>query len=130
MGDQFAVCLGAPSTTGVLSLGQPNPNFYTGAIAWTNLLQSSQMYDSYYSVTFSAMYVVQALAYMSTVCVCVCVLSHWVHAAIVEVPDLPSLKCSSHWSPGLFPASVGKISTIYQSRFLTHMHTNPTHSLL
>jgi hypothetical protein len=32
------------------------------------------------------------------VCVCVCVLSHWVHAAIVEVPDLPSLKCSCHWS--------------------------------
>jgi hypothetical protein len=31
------------------------------------------------------------------VCVCVCVLSHWAHAAIVEVPDLPSLKCSSHW---------------------------------
>ena len=26
---------------------------------------------------------------------CVCVLSHWVHAVIVEVPDLPSLKCSS-----------------------------------
>jgi hypothetical protein len=40
------------------------------------------------------------------VCVCVCVLSHWVHAAIVEVLDLPSLKWSSHWSLGLFPASV------------------------
>jgi hypothetical protein len=36
----------------------------------------------------------------------VCVLSHWVHAAIVEVADLPSLKCSSYWYPGLFPASV------------------------
>jgi hypothetical protein len=35
-----------------------------------------------------------------------CVLSHLVHAAIVEVPDLPSLKCSSLWSPGLYPASV------------------------
>jgi hypothetical protein len=40
------------------------------------------------------------------VCVCVCVLSHWVHAAMDEVPDLPSLKCSSHWSLGLCPASV------------------------
>jgi len=38
--------------------------------------------------------------------VCVCVLSHWAHAAIVEVPDLPSLKCSSHWFLGLYPASV------------------------
>jgi hypothetical protein len=33
-----------------------------------------------------------------------CVLSHWVHAAIVEVPDLPSPKCSSHWSLGLYLA--------------------------
>jgi hypothetical protein len=43
-------------------------------------------------------------------CVCVCVLSHWVHwvhVAIVEVPHLPSLKCSSHWSLGLYPACVG-----------------------
>ena len=40
------------------------------------------------------------------VCVCFCVLSHWVHAAIFEVPHLPSLKCSSHWSLGLYPASV------------------------
>jgi hypothetical protein len=39
-------------------------------------------------------------------CVCVCGLSHWVHAAIVEVPDLPSLKCSSYWSIGLYPACV------------------------
>jgi hypothetical protein len=37
--------------------------------------------------------------------VCVCVLSHWVHAAIAEVQDLPSLKCSSHWSLRLYPAS-------------------------
>jgi hypothetical protein len=40
------------------------------------------------------------------VCVCVCVLSHYVHAAIVDVLDLPSLKCSSHWSLGLYPAYV------------------------
>jgi hypothetical protein len=40
------------------------------------------------------------------ICVCVCVLSHWALAAIVEVPYFPSLKCSSHWSLGLFPASV------------------------
>jgi hypothetical protein len=40
------------------------------------------------------------------VCVCVCVLSHWVRTAIGEVPDLPSLKCSSHWSLGLYSASV------------------------
>jgi hypothetical protein len=39
-------------------------------------------------------------------CVCVCVLSHWVHAAIAEVPDLSTLKCSSHWSLGLHTASV------------------------
>jgi hypothetical protein len=45
---------------------------------------------------------------MDDVCVCVsvCVLSHCVHAAMDEAPDLPSLKCSSHWSLGLFPASV------------------------
>jgi hypothetical protein len=41
-----------------------------------------------------------------TACVCVCVLSHWVHAGIGEVPDLPTLKCSSHWSLGLHTASV------------------------
>jgi hypothetical protein len=49
---------------------------------------------------------VQAENVDQQVCVCVCALSHWVHAAMVEVPDLPSLKCSSHWSLGLFPASV------------------------
>jgi hypothetical protein len=32
---------------------------------------------------------------------CVCVLSHWVHAAMDEAPDLPSLKCSSRWSRGI-----------------------------
>jgi hypothetical protein len=37
---------------------------------------------------------------------CVCVLDLWIHAAIVDVPDLPSLKRSSHWSLGLYPASV------------------------
>jgi hypothetical protein len=45
-------------------------------------------------------------ALSTKVCVCVCVLSHWFHAAIVEVPDLPTLKFSSHWFLGLFPASV------------------------
>jgi hypothetical protein len=40
------------------------------------------------------------------VCVCVCVLSNWVHAAICEGADLPALKCSSHWSLGLYLASV------------------------
>jgi hypothetical protein len=40
------------------------------------------------------------------VCFCVCILSHCgVHAVIVEVAVLPSLKCSSHWSLGLYPAS-------------------------
>jgi hypothetical protein len=39
-------------------------------------------------------------------CGCVCVLIHRVRAAAVEVPNLPSLKCSSHWSLGLYPASV------------------------
>jgi hypothetical protein len=34
--------------------------------------------------------------------VCVRVLSHWVYAAIDEGPDLPALKCSSHWSLGLY----------------------------
>jgi hypothetical protein len=47
------------------------------------------------------------VAYVLPSCVAfLCVLSHWVHAAIVEVPDLPSLKCSSYWSLGLYPASV------------------------
>jgi hypothetical protein len=41
-----------------------------------------------------------------SVCVGVCFWSHWVHAATVEVPDLPSLKCSSHWSLGLYPAPI------------------------
>ena len=51
------------------------------------------------------------------VCVCVCVLSHWVHAAIFEVPHLLSLKCSSHWSLGLFPASVrGWVIVVILSR--------------
>jgi hypothetical protein len=31
--------------------------------------------------------------------------SLWVHAAIAELPDLPSLKLSSHWSLGLYLAS-------------------------
>jgi hypothetical protein len=38
--------------------------------------------------------------------VCVCILSRWVHAAIGEEADLPALKCSSHWSLGLYLASV------------------------
>jgi hypothetical protein len=37
--------------------------------------------------------------------VCVCVLSHWVRATIVEVSDLPALKCSSL---GLYLAPVEK----------------------
>jgi hypothetical protein len=37
--------------------------------------------------------------------VCVCVVSHWVHAAIDEGPDLPAFKCSSHWNLGLYLAS-------------------------
>jgi len=41
-----------------------------------------------------------------TACICVCILSLWVHAAIAEVPDLSTLKCSSHWSLGLHTASV------------------------
>jgi hypothetical protein len=40
------------------------------------------------------------------VCACVCVLSHWVHTTIDQGSDLPALKCSSHWSLGLFPVSV------------------------
>jgi hypothetical protein len=31
----------------------------------------------------------------------VCVVSHWVHAAIGEGPALPALRCASHWSLGL-----------------------------
>jgi hypothetical protein len=37
--------------------------------------------------------------------VCICVLSHWVHAAIGEGPNLPAFKCSSHWNLGLYLAS-------------------------
>jgi hypothetical protein len=40
------------------------------------------------------------------VCIGVCVLSHWVQVAIDEGLDLPALKCSSHWSLGLYLASV------------------------
>jgi hypothetical protein len=45
----------------------------------------------------------------------VCVLSRWVHSAVAEVSDLPSLKCSSHWSLGLYPASVELILWLLQS---------------
>ena len=38
------------------------------------------------------------------VCVCICVLRDWFYAAIVEVPDPPSLKWQSHWSLALYPA--------------------------
>jgi hypothetical protein len=45
------------------------------------------------------------------VCVCVCVLSRWVHAALLcEGPDLPALKYSSHWSFGLYLASGNHLS--------------------
>jgi hypothetical protein len=33
---------------------------------------------------------------------CVCVLSHWVHAATGKGPDMPVLKCSSHAYLGLY----------------------------
>jgi hypothetical protein len=45
---------------------------------------------------------------ISAVCVCVCVLSDWVRAAICERPDLPALKCSFHWYLGLCLTSVGR----------------------
>jgi hypothetical protein len=54
---------------------------------------------------------------VSFVCVCVCVLSHWVHAAMDDAPDLPSLECSSHWSLGLFPASVESLFVPIDSAF-------------
>jgi hypothetical protein len=56
-------------------------------------------------------------------CGCGCVLSHWIHAAIVEVPNLPSLKCSSHWSLGLYPASETQVGV---DSFLL-AHTHPAH---
>jgi hypothetical protein len=66
------------------------------------------------------------------VCVCVCILSHWVHAAIVEVPDLPSLKCSSHWSLGRYPAASAvnawrmcRIHAGLPSRHTTHGANKP-----
>jgi hypothetical protein len=53
------------------------------------------------------------------VCVSVCVLSHWVHAAKGEGSDLPALKCSSHWSLGLYPAYVELCVCACSSVFLS-----------
>jgi hypothetical protein len=38
-----------------------------------------------------------------------------VHRAVAAVPHLPSLKCSSHWSLGLYPASVEFLQPGWQS---------------
>jgi hypothetical protein len=52
------------------------------------------------------------------VCVCVCVLSQSVHAPIVEVPNLPSPKCSSHWSLGKYPAYAASwVRRCYQTHY-------------
>ena len=58
------------------------------------------------------------IAALTFVCVCVCVLSHWVHAAIDKVPDLTSLKCSSHWPLGLYIASVALTFVVIRSPVL------------
>jgi hypothetical protein len=54
---------------------------------------------------------------------CLC-LSHWVHAAIGEVSDLLSLKCSPHWSLGVYLASSYRIRlfnvfTVHTSRCIS-----------
>jgi hypothetical protein len=36
----------------------------------------------------------------------VCVLSHWFQTTMNLRSDLPAVKCSSHWSLGLYPAAV------------------------
>jgi hypothetical protein len=60
-------------------------------------------------------------------CVCVCVLRHWIHAAMDEAADLP--KCSSHWSLELFPASVENLSLFIivgcVSRLISQETENP-----
>eukprot|EP00038_Savillea_parva_P002046 m.110137 g.110137 ORF g.110137 m.110137 type:complete len:508 (+) comp10707_c2_seq1:251-1774(+) len=53
--DAFAFCLSEPGKTGVLSLGGPNPNYYSGDINWVNLTTADQ--SDYYTVNFTAMYV-------------------------------------------------------------------------
>jgi hypothetical protein len=35
-----------------------------------------------------------------------------------DAPDLPSLKCSSHWSLGLFPASVDVFALLLMTQYL------------
>jgi hypothetical protein len=60
-------------------------------------------------------------------------LSHWVHTAIGEGSDLPPLKCSSHWSLGLYLASVDSLRAIrcdVETKCLwsTPAHVHPPHA--
>jgi hypothetical protein len=59
----------------------------------------------------------------SVVCVCVCVLSHWVHTAIGEGSDLPALKCLPHRSLGLYLASVDSEAWFLTACPSVHAHT-------
>eukprot|EP00041_Stephanoeca_diplocostata_P017271 m.344616 g.344616 ORF g.344616 m.344616 type:complete len:475 (+) comp20645_c0_seq22:3514-4938(+) len=43
--DFFGMCLGNPNVPGVLSLGGPNPNFYTGDIAYTSITPGTDYYS-------------------------------------------------------------------------------------
>jgi hypothetical protein len=60
-------------------------------------------------------------------------LSHWVHTAIGEGPDLPALTCSSHWSLGLYLATVDSLRAIrcdFETKCMwsTPAHVHPSHA--
>jgi hypothetical protein len=78
--------------TGALTF---NVTLYPLGVDWKTAVGENDQYDCVCFKVLSLNFIL--LSYCICVCVCVCGLSHWVHAAIVEVvPDLPSLKCSSH----------------------------------
>jgi hypothetical protein len=75
----------------------------------------SRAYDIDIPIVLTISTATPDVALIVLVCVCVCVLSQWAHRAVASVLDLPSLKCSSHWSLGLYPASVEFLQPGWQS---------------